>query len=90
MVMVFLYLVINHISKLPYVSTLYLQTERSPRLKPWEYHNYIRTLELNPIEPSFSVIKNQVRHLQPNTEEQLKFAIEIAVPLMTPKKCKKS
>jgi len=45
------------------------------------------TPELNPIEPSFSVIKNKVRHLQPNTEEQLKSAIEIAVPLMTPEKC---
>jgi len=45
------------------------------------------TPELNPIESSFSVIKNYVRQNQPKTEIQLKDAIKKGIKLLTREKC---
>ena len=46
------------------------------------------TPELNPIENSFSVLKNSVRHKQPKSEKELKIAIAESIPLITAEKTK--
>merc|ERR1711991_842092 len=46
------------------------------------------TPELNPIESSFSVIKNYVRKYQPKTEIELKKAIKGGIEELNEEKCK--